>query len=132
MFFRCKVTKKSRNMQIFGSKKPSSAISATLLPPFLPPLNYMKIRLIDAKVAVVAVKSIVSLVRGYWVKELLGYSVDKWIGCSNVIRIGCSNVTRIGYSNVIRIGHSVDKCIGYSLTGESSSSLIFFGLGIFP
>ena len=92
-------------MQIFGSKKPSSATSATLLPP----LNYMKIRLIDAKVAVVAVKSIVSLVRGYWVKELLGYSVDKWIGCSNVIRIGCSNVTRIGYSNVIRIGHSVVK-----------------------
>ena len=96
-------------MQIFGSKKPSSATSATLLPPFLPPFNYMKIRLIDAKVAVVAVKSIVSLVRGYWVKELLGYSVDKWIGCSNVIRIGCSNVTRIGYSNVIRIGHSVVK-----------------------
>ena len=105
-------------MQIFGSKKPSSATSATLLPPFLPPLNYMKIRLIDAKVAV---KSIVSLVRGYWVKELLGYSVDKWIGhpnvirmgCSNVIRIGCSNVTRIGCSNVIRIGYSNVIRIGY-------------------
>ena len=131
MFFRCKVTKKSRNMQIFGSKKPSSATSATLLPPFLPPLNYMKIRLIDAKVAVVAVKSIVSLVRGYWVKELLGYWVDKWIGfpnvirmgcsnvirigCSNVIRIGCSNVTRIGYSNVIRIGYSNVIRIGHSV-----------------
>ena len=104
-------------MQIFGSEMPSSATSATLLPPLLPPLNYMKIRMIYTKVAVVAVKSIVSLVRGYWVKELLGYSVDKWIGhpnvirmgCSNVIRIGCSNVTRIGYSNVIRIGHSVVK-----------------------
>ena len=95
MFFRCKVTIKSRNMQIFGSKKPSAATSATLLPPFLPPLNYMKIRLIDAKVAV---KSIISLVRGYWVKELLGYSVDKWIGCSNVIRIGYINVKWIGCS----------------------------------
>ena len=88
---------------------PSSATSATLLPPLLPPLNYMKIRMIDAKVAVVAVKSSICLVRVYWVKGLLGYSVDKWIGCSNVIRIGCSNVTRIGYSNVIRIGHSVVK-----------------------
>ena len=86
-------------MQIFGSKKPSAATSATLLPPLLPPLNYMKIRMIDAKVAVVAVKSFICLVKGYWVKGLLGYSVDKWIGCSNVIRIG--------YSNVIRIGHSV-------------------------
>ena len=45
-------------MQIFGSKKPSAATSATLLPPLLPPLNYMKIRLIAAKVVVVAVKSI--------------------------------------------------------------------------
>ena len=71
---------------------PSSATSATLLPPLLSPLNYVKIRLIAAKVAVVAVKSIICLVRGYWVKGLLGYSVDKWIGCSNVIRIGCSNV----------------------------------------
>ena len=59
-------------MQIFGSKKPSSATSATLLPPFLPPLNYMKIRLIDAKVAVVAVKSIVYLVNGYLVNGLFG------------------------------------------------------------
>ena len=80
MFFRCKVTKKSRNMQIFGSKKPSSATSATLLPPFLPPLNYMKIRLIDAKVAVVAVKSIVYLVNSYWVKELLGYWIIGLLG----------------------------------------------------
>ena len=60
-------------MQIFGSKKSSSATSATLLPPLLPPLNDMKIRMIVAKVAVVAVKSIVYLVNGYWVKELLGY-----------------------------------------------------------
>ena len=52
---------------------PSDATSATLLPPLLPPLNYMKIRMIDAKVAVVAVKSIFYLVRGYWVKGLLGY-----------------------------------------------------------
>ena len=94
-------------MQIFGLKMPSSATSATLLPPLLPPLNYMKIRMIDTKVAVVAVKSSICLVKGYWVKGLLGYSVDKWIGCSNVIRIGCSNVIRIGCSNVIRIGHSV-------------------------
>ena len=53
-------------MQIFGSKKPSAATSATLLPP----LNYMKIRMIDAKVAVVAVKSIFYLVKSYWVKGL--------------------------------------------------------------
>ena len=59
-------------MQIFGSKKPSSSTSATLLPPFLPPLNYMKIRLIDAKVAVAAVKSSICLVKGYWVKGLFG------------------------------------------------------------
>ena len=96
-------------MQIFDSKKPSSATSATLLPPLLPPLNYMKIRTIDAKVAVVAVKSSICLVKGYWVKGLLGYSVDKWIGCSNVIRIGCSNVIRIGHSVVRWIGHSVVK-----------------------
>ena len=86
-------------MQIFGSKMPSAATSATLLPPLLPPLNYVKIRFIAAKVAVAAVKSSINLVKGYWVKGLLGYSVDKWMGCSNVIRIG--------YSNVIRIGHSV-------------------------
>ena len=79
-------------MQIFGSEMPSSATSATLLPPLLPPLNYMKIRMIYTKVAVVAVKSFICLVRGYLVNGLLGYSVDKWIGCSNVIRIGCSNV----------------------------------------
>ena len=110
-------------MQIFGSKKPSSATSATLLPPFLPPLNYMKIRLIDAKVAVVAVKSIVSLVRGYWVDKWIGFpNVIRMgcsnvirIGCSNVIRIGCSNVTRIGYSNVIRIGYSNVIRIGHSV-----------------
>ena len=57
-------------MQIFGSKMPSAATSATLLPPLLPPLNYMKIRMIDAKVAVVAVKSIFYLVKSYWVKGL--------------------------------------------------------------
>ena len=104
-------------MQIFGSEMPSSATSATLLSPLLPPLNTMKIRVLNLKVAVVAVKSFICLVKGYWVKGLLGYSVDKWIGCSNVIRIGCSNVIRIGcsngirigYSNVIRIGHSVVK-----------------------
>ena len=87
-------------MQIFSLKMPSSATSATHLPPLLPPLNYMKIRMIDTKVAVVAVKSSICLVKGYWVKGLLGYSVDKWIGCSNVIRIGCSNVIRIGHSVV--------------------------------
>ena len=43
-------------MQIFGSEMPSSATSATLLPPLLPPLNTMKIRLLPPKVAVVAVK----------------------------------------------------------------------------
>ena len=57
-------------MQIFDSKKPSSATSATLLPPLLPPLNYMKIRLIAAKVTVVAVKSIFYSVKSYWVKGL--------------------------------------------------------------
>ena len=57
-------------MQIFDSKKPSSATSATLLPPLLPPLNYMKIRIIYTKVAVVAVKSIFYSVKSYWVKGL--------------------------------------------------------------
>ena len=56
MFFRCKVTKKSRNMQIFALKIPSTATAITLLPPLLPPLNIMKIRLLPPKVAVVAVK----------------------------------------------------------------------------
>ena len=51
---------------------PSAATSATLLPPLLPPLNYMKIRMIDAKVAVVAVKSFICLVKSYWVKGLFG------------------------------------------------------------
>ena len=86
-------------MQIFDSKKPSAATSATLLTPLLPPLNTMKIRVLNLKVAVVAVKSFICLVKGYWVIRLrgylviglLGYSVDKWIGCSNVIRMGCSN-----------------------------------------
>ena len=67
-------------MQIFGSKKPSAATSATLLPPLLQPLNYMKIRMIAAKVTVVAVKSIVYLVKGYWVKELLGYWIIGLLG----------------------------------------------------
>ena len=88
---------------------PSTATYITLLPPLLPPLNYMKIRMIDSKVAVVTVKSIFYLVKSYWVKELLGYSVDKWIGCSNGIRIVCSNVIRIGHSVVRWIGHSVVK-----------------------
>ena len=87
-------------MQIFALKIPSTATAITLLPPLLPPLNIMKIRLLPPKVAVVAVKSSICLVKGYWVKGLLGYSVDKWIGCSNVIRIGCSNVIRIGHSVV--------------------------------
>ena len=52
MFFRCKVTKKNRNMQIFASKKPSTATIVTLLPP----LNIMNIRVLTPKVAVVAVK----------------------------------------------------------------------------
>ena len=87
-------------MQIFGLKMPSSATSATLLPPLLPPLKLLYIRDLSPKVAEVAVKSSICLVKGYWVKGLLGYSVDKWIGCSNVIRIGCSNVIRIGHSVV--------------------------------
>ena len=102
-------------MQIFGSEMPSSATSATLLLPLLPPLNTMKIRVLNLKVAVVAVKSFICLVKGYWVKGLrgylvnglLGYSVDKLIGYSNEIRIGCSNVIRIGHSVVRWIGHSV-------------------------
>ena len=49
-------------MQIFGSEMPSSATSATLLPPLLPPLNNMKIKVLNLKVAVVAVKSVVCLV----------------------------------------------------------------------
>ena len=81
-----------QKMRDFCQKMAFTATNITLLPPLLPPLNYMKIRMIDAKVAVVAVKSSICLVRVYWVKGLLGYSVDKWIGCSNVIRIGCSNV----------------------------------------
>ena len=62
-------------MQIIGSKKPSAATSATLLLPLLLPLNYMKIRLIAAKVAVVVVKSIICLVKSYWVKGVFGYWV---------------------------------------------------------
>ena len=56
MFFRCKVTKNIRNMQIFTSKMPSTATVVTLLPPLLPPLNPMNIRILTSKVAVVAVK----------------------------------------------------------------------------
>ena len=59
-------------MQIFALKIPSAATSATLLPPLLPPLNDMKIRMIVAKVAVVAVKSFICLVKSYWVKGLFG------------------------------------------------------------
>ena len=51
-------------MQIFGSEMPSSATSATLLSPLLPPLNTMKIRVLTPKVAVVAVK-----ITKYIVKE---------------------------------------------------------------
>ena len=51
-------------MQIFGSEMPSSATYATLLPPLLPPLNTMKIRVLNLKVAVVAVKSSICLVKG--------------------------------------------------------------------
>ena len=43
-------------MQIFALKIPSTATAITLLPPLLPPLNIMKIRLLPPKVAVVAVK----------------------------------------------------------------------------
>ena len=45
-------------MQIFGSEMPSSATSATLLPPLLPPLNSMIINYLNPKLAVVAVKLI--------------------------------------------------------------------------
>ena len=63
-------------MQIFGLK----CLLLPPLPPLLPPLNYMKIRMINAKVAVVAVKSIVYLVNSYWVKELLGYWIIGLLG----------------------------------------------------
>ena len=43
-------------MQIFTSKMPSTATVVTLLPPLLPPLNPMNIRILTSKVAVVAVK----------------------------------------------------------------------------
>ena len=66
-----------QKMNDFCKKMAFTATAITLLPPLLPPLNYMKIRMIDTKVAVVAVKSSICLVKGYWVKGLLGYSVDK-------------------------------------------------------
>ena len=56
MIFRGKVAKRNQNMQIFASKKPSTATIVTLLPPLLPPLNIMNIRVLTPKVAVVAVK----------------------------------------------------------------------------
>ena len=56
MFFRCKVTKNNRNMQIFASKMPSTATVVTLLPPLLPPLNNLYLRILTSKVAVVTVK----------------------------------------------------------------------------
>ena len=43
-------------MQIFGSEMPSSATSATLLPPLLPPLNVLYHSALYVLVAVVAVK----------------------------------------------------------------------------
>ena len=59
-------------MQIFALKIPSTATAITLLPPLLPPLNIMKIRVLNLKVAVVAVKSFICLVKSYWVKGLFG------------------------------------------------------------
>ena len=47
-----------------GRKKPSTATSATLLSPLLPPLNFLALRLLTLKVAVVAVKSFICLVKG--------------------------------------------------------------------
>ena len=44
-------------MQIFGSEMPSSATSATLLSPLLPPLNTLYIRYLSPMVTEVTVKS---------------------------------------------------------------------------
>ena len=78
-----------------GRKKPSTTTSATLLPP----LNFLALRLLTLKVAVVVVKSFILLVRGYWGYWVIGYSVDKWIE----------------YSVGKWIGYSVGKWIGYSV-----------------
>ena len=56
MIFRGKVAKRNQNMQIFASKKPSTATIVTLLPPLLPPHNTKKIRMLTLKVTVVAEK----------------------------------------------------------------------------
>ena len=68
----------SKKIAILGQITHSTATYITLLPPLLPPLNFLIIRIIPPKVAVVAVKSIICLVKGllgYWVKGLFGYWV---------------------------------------------------------
>ena len=73
---------------ILGQKTPSTATYITLIPPLLPPLNFLIIRVISPKVAVVAVKNTKHLVKE-WHNN----------ACSNVIRTGYPNVIRIGYPN---------------------------------
>ena len=46
----------SKKIAILGLKTPFTATYITLLPPLLPPLNFLIIRIIPPKVAVVAVK----------------------------------------------------------------------------
>ena len=51
-----------QKMRYYCPKKAFTATNITLLPPLLPPLNTMKKRVLNLKVAVVAVKSIICLV----------------------------------------------------------------------
>ena len=60
-----------------GRKKPSTVTSAPLLSPLLPPLNFLALRLLTLKVAVVAVKSFILLVRGYWGYWVFSWQVDR-------------------------------------------------------
>lgn len=83
-----------QKMRDFCQKMAFTATNITLLPPLLPPFNFLIIRVISPKVAVVAVKNTKHLVKE-WHNN----------ACSNVIRTGYPNVIRTGYPNVIRIGY---------------------------
>ena len=87
-----------------GQKTPSTATYITLLPPLLPPFNFLIIRVISPKVAVVAVKNTKHLVKE-WHNN----------ACSNVIRTGYPKVIRVGYPNANWTGHSVVKWTGHSV-----------------
>ena len=73
-----------------GRKKPSTTTSATLLPP----LNFLALRLLTLKVAVVVVKSFILLVRGYWGYWVFSWQVD-WVFSWQVDRVFSWQVDRV-------------------------------------